>query len=283
MRILKILTLLLIASVLVACTFTVNAPTIKTGPTQTLNIAEAPEANTDVSNVNIEMGAGSLYIEGGTNLLVEGAITYNLETLQPEVIRDGNTVTLSQKTNSNISWPSDSKLKNEWELKLGSMPIALRLSTGAYEGNLNLGGLAITSLSISDGASSSKVRFDEPNLTAMSKFTYTTGASDVDLYGLGNANVSEIEFGSGVGDYTLDFSGENTTDCNVSIDSGVSSVKIIIPANARAEVTVDGALKDVDLTGTWTVENNRYYAGSEGALYTIKIDMAVGELELVHE
>ncbi len=283
MKIIKILTLLTAALVLIGCSFTVNLPTVKTGPTQTITVAEAPEAGADVSNVIIEMGAGSLDIDGGTDQLVEGTITYNFEAWKPVITRDGSTVTLSQKTSSTVSLPSDMKLMNEWQLKLGAMPISLSLSTGAYEGNLNLGGLAITSLSISDGASSSKVRFDEPNTSAMSNFTYTTGASNVELYGLGNANVSQIEFGSGVGDYTLDFSGENSTDINVSIKSGVSSIKVIIPANARAEVTIDGELSNVDLNGTWTSENNRYLAGTEGALITINIDMSVGDLELIKE
>lgn len=283
MRFLKILTLLTAALVLIGCTFTVNLPSVKTGPTQTLNIAEAPETGAEVSNVIIEMGAGSLDITGGTDQLVEGTITYNFEAWKPVITRDSNTVTLSQKTTSTVSLPSDMKLKNEWQLKLGEMPIALNLSTGAYEGNLNLGGLAITSLSISDGASSSKIRFDEPNTTAMSLLTYSTGASDVELLGLGNANVSTVEFNSGVGDYTLDFSGENTTDCNVSIKSGVSSLKIIIPSNARAEVTIDGELNNVELNGTWTTEGNRYMSGTDGALIRINIDMAIGDLELIQE
>lgn len=144
-----------------------------------------------------------------------------------------------------------------------------------------MGGLAIAKLNITDGASTSRVRFDEPNLTAMSELKYSTGASDVELFGLGNAHVNKVDFIGGVGSYTLDFSGENTNDCEVSIKSGVSSVKIIIPENARAEVIINGELNDVDLTGTWTVENNRYFSGDEGALIRITIEMAVGDLELV--
>ena len=219
-------------------------------------------------------------LNGGTAQLIEGTITYNLETWAPVVTREGSIVKISQKTTSTISIPQG-QIKNQWDLQLGSAPMNLSLATGAYEGQLNLGGLAIASLTITDGASSSKVRFDEPNLTTMSELEYSTGASDVELFGLGNAHVSEVDFTGGVGSYTLDFTGENTNDCEVSVKSGVSSVKIIIPENVRAEVIINGELNDVDLTGTWTVENNRYFAGEEGGLIRITIDMAVGDLELI--
>jgi len=282
MKTIKIIVLLAVALTLISCTFVVDLPVVRTGELQVMDINEAPEPDAEVSNIRIEMGGGRLNLSGGTDQLVEGTISYNFSPLQPVVTRDGSSVTLSQKTSTSLKLP-EGNLKNDWDLKFGPMPIAFSLATGAYEGELKLGGLAIVDLSISDGASSSRVYFDEPNTTAMSKFTYATGASNVELHGLGNANVSQIEFSSGVGDYTLDFNGENSTDCNVHIKSGVSSIKIIIPTNARAEVIVDGGLSNVDLAGTWTIENNRYFAGTEGALITINIDMAVGDLQLIQQ
>lgn len=282
MKTIKIIVLLAAALTLISCTFVVDLPVVRTGELQVMDISEAPEPGAEVSNIRIEMGGGRLNLSSGSEQLVEGTISYNFSPLLPVVTRDGSSVTLSQKTSTSLKLPQGN-LKNDWDLKFGPMPIDFTLATGAYEGELQLGGLAITNLSIFDGASSSRVYFDEPNKTAMSKFTYTTGASNVELHGLGNANVSQIEFSSGVGDYTLDFNGENSTDCNVIIKSGVSSIKVIIPANARAEVIVDGGLSNVDLTGTWTIENNRYLAGTEGALITINIDMAVGDLQLIQQ
>ena len=282
MKTLKFIALILIPVVLVACTFTVNTPALTTGETQIFDVNEPLPDGDEVPTVVIEMGAGKLDLNGGSDQMIEGSITYNLATWAPVVTREGNTGTISQKTTSTISIP-EGQIKNQWDLQLGSTPIALRLATGAYEGQLNLGGLAIAKLNITDGASTSRVRFDEPNLTAMSELKYSTGASDVELFGLGNAHVNKVDFIGGVGSYTLDFSGENTNDCEVSIKSGVSSVKIIIPENARAEVIINGELNDVDLTGTWTVENNRYFSGDEGALIRITIEMAVGDLELVAE
>jgi len=282
MKTIRIISLVTIAFLLISCTLSADFPIERTGDTETVDISEAFESDSEPAAVRIEMGGGTLNLNGGSDMLVEGEINYNFYTLEPTVSRDGNEVTISQKAKTTISLPQG-KLINDWELQLGPMPLALTIATGAYEGKLNLGGLAITSLSISDGASSSKVYFDEPNATAMSNLTYNTGASDVELHGLGNANVSEIRFSSGVGDYLLDFSGVNETDIDVSVKSGVSSIKIIIPENVRAEVIINDELSDVNLTGTWTIENNRYFAGAEGALIRITIDMAVGELHLIAE
>ncbi len=282
MKTIKVISLIVLVLSLMACTFSVDVPNVKTGVTQTFEISEEPASTADVSLVSIEMGAGSLDLSGGTDKLVEGTIVFNIDSWKPEIIRQGNSLTVKQTTNASISLPGD-EYKNSWDLKLGPMPIELNLSTGAYEGDLELGGLSITRLSVSDGASKSTIRFSEPNTTEMSLFTYKTGASNIELYGLGNAMVKRIEFDSGVGNYTLDFSGANETDVDVAINSGMSNIKIIIPENARAEITVNGEMRNTDLTGTWTVENNIYQAGTTGALISIHIDMSVGNLNLVRE
>ena len=84
----------------------------------------------------------------------------------------------------------------------------LTIAAGAYEGNLELGGLALKSLTVKDGASHVDLSFPEPNQTEMSILRYETGASDVKLTGLANANFSTLTFSGGAGNYTLDFSGE---------------------------------------------------------------------------
>lgn len=282
MKPIRLLVLIVLVLSLMACTFSVNVPRVKTGVTQTFDISEEAPATDDVSLLSIEMGAGSLILSGGTDKLVEGMIIYNIDAWKPTVLRQGNSVTLKQTTKASVSIPGE-EYRNEWNLKLGSIPLELSLTTGAYEGELELGGLSITRLSISDGASKSTVNFGEPNKAEMSLLSYKTGASNVELHGLGNASVSRIEFDGGVGSYTLDFSGANEQDVDVAINTGMSDITILIPNNARAEIIVDGEMSNTDLTGTWTVENNVYQAGSTGALITINIDMAVGNLNLVQE
>jgi hypothetical protein len=225
------------------------------------------------------MGAGKLDVSGGADQLVEGSIRYNVNTWIPSITRSAEEIVISQRNNNSYGFP-DGDIVNEWDLQLGDFPIDLTLSTGAYEGNLDLSGLAITDLSISDGASKATVEFNSPNPVEMQRLTYKTGASDVDLLGLGNANAKEIIFESGVGSYTLDFSGDLQQDVNVSASSGMSDLTIVIPEGTQAKVTISGGLSNVDATGTWTINGSTYTCGDTGPTITIRLDMGLGNLNL---
>ena len=279
MKLLKIIPLVALALAMLACSFTVNVPTVDTGVSETYEINESALTDVETNKISIEMGAGQLNISGGATSLIEGTIEYNVDEWVPTVDRSSDEITLSQTTDSNIGIP-DGDILNRWDLKFGDYPINLELATGAYEGDLNLSGLSITNLYISDGASKATIRFDSLNPVQMDELIYKTGASDVELLGLGNANVSEISFDSGVGSYTLDFSGDVQHDIDVRVESGMSDMTIIIPSDVRAIVVMSGALSNVDATGTWTMSGTTYECGSSGPLITINLDMAVGNLNL---
>ncbi|MBA4377011.1 MAG: hypothetical protein C0401_12690 [Anaerolinea sp.] len=279
MKFLKVIPVVVLILALMACSFTVNVPTVRTGVTQTLEIKEPVIADAQVNKISIEMGAGSLKLSGGATDLIEGTVRYNVAPWKPTITRQTDGITLTQKNTSNVGVP-DGNITNEWNLKLGSSPIDLSLSAGAYEGDMDFSGLAITNLAISDGASKASLRFDSPNPVEMQHLSYKTGASNVELLGLGNANVHEITFDGGVGSYTLDFSGDMKNNVNVRVNSGMSDLTIIIPTTARALITITGGLSNINASGTWTISGSTYEYGSAGPMITINIDMAVGNLQL---
>ncbi len=282
MKLLKLLPIVFIALAMIACSFTVNVPTVDTGVSQTLEINEAALNPTGTNEISIEMGAGTLSISAGASQLVEGTVRYNIETWAPNISRSSDELRITQRSNTNIGIP-DGDIKNDWTLQFGDFPIDLTLNAGAYEGNLDLSGLAITNLSISDGASKATVEFKSPNPVEMEELIYKTGASDVELLGLGYANVKEIYFDSGVGSFTLDFSGDLQNDILVRANSGMSDMTIIIPSTAQARVIVNGGLSNVDANGTWTISGSTYTCGNNGPMITINLDMAVGNLNLRQE
>jgi hypothetical protein len=282
MKAIRMLPVILIALVLLGCSLTVNVPTVDTIATQTLNISEPIPAGTSGSTVEIEMGAGTLAIGSGATNLVEGIVTYNVESWKPSVSTTANGVLISQNHSSNVGVP-DNDIKNDWNLKLGQTPIDLKVNAGAYEGTIDLSGLSITNLEVSDGASKATIRFDTLNPADMQRLAYKTGASQVELIGLANANVSEITFDSGAGDYTLDFSGELQKDMTVHISSGMSNTKIVVPADVTAIVEITGGLSNVDLSGTWTVNGSTYTAGSGTHTIHVYVEMAMGNLALTQE
>jgi hypothetical protein len=279
MKNLKYLPLLILAIVLLGCSFTVNVPSVDTSTSQYFEISQAVPAGIKDAEVMIEMGGGRLNLSGGSSKLVEGTVVYNVSDWKPTVSLSDNRLLISQDQTSNVGIPTGN-IKNDWSLKLGALPTALKISAGAYEGVIDLSGLSLTDLEINDGASKATVRFDTANPVKMDRLTYKTGASTVKLIGLANANTSEISFSSGAGDYTLDFSGELSQDLDAKIESGLSQVKIIVPKNTHTIVNLGGGLSNVDAQGTWTKSSSQFEASGSGSTITIDVEMAVGNLVL---
>lgn len=282
MKYIKYIPALFLVLALLACSFSVNVPSIDTGTTQELKINQAVPSGVDESTVAIEMAAGKLNIAGGSSVLVDGTILYNVAEWKPSVAETSSGILISQSHLTNVGIPTGN-IKNEWSLNLGTTPIALKVSAGAYEGTLNLSGISITDLEVSDGASKASVRFDSVNPVEMRRLVYKTGASQVEIIGLGNANVDQVTFEGGAGSYTLDFTGEQTRDMSVKISSGVSDIKVIVPANVHTQVYINGGLNNVNETGTWSINGTQYESGSEGPTIVINVEMAVGNLSLIQK
>ena len=275
-----LLAIALLALPSLACSITFNLPdTVDTTTTRTMDIAADVPISGQPTELSIEMGSGELEITGGGAGLVDGSVRYNVEKWQPAVTSDGNRVEIVQGSEGSIDIP-DRNVINEWNLRLGNTPIDLQIQAGAYQGTLDLSGVPITNLRVSDGASRATVKCDSLNPARMEQLTYKTGASQVDLEGLGNANATKILFEGGAGSYTLDFSGDLQQDLSVRLSAGISNVRINVPENARVRVEIGGGLSNVSVGGTWTTNGDVYERNGSGPLIDIKIDMGLGNLEL---
>jgi hypothetical protein len=270
--------ILVLALASMACGVTIDLPDgAKAGPDIKDSITVA-DPKAEETRLSLSFGAGDLNLSAGAKELVDGTVLYNVQDLAPEVsITDGD-VEIRQGNFESI--PPLNGMKNEWDLKLGKTPMDLTISAGAYQGDFELGGLSLKSLNISDGAANVSLSFSEPNRVEMSQFSYTTGASDVTMAGLANANFKTFIFNSGAGDYTLDFSGDLQQDAIVSIDSGFSDLTIIIPQGVNAVVTVDSALADVNFGSGWSQKGKVYSQIGEGTTLTIMINMGAGDVNI---
>jgi len=264
----------------IACTFSVNVPKVKTGVDKLLEINEAVPTDQETGHLSVLMGGGTLEINPGADSWVAGTVDYNVPLWSPEVKRVGSSLEISQETNDNLKLPSE-KVKNDWKLNIGNYPTALTIKAGAYQGQLNLGGIPLTSLEITDGASQADLIFDKENPEVMTNLTYKTGASQINLEGLGFANADEINFDGGAGSYTFDFSGALQRDLKVNINYGLGDVKIIIPQGVAAKVTVEGGLNNVELFGTWNIQGNDYELAGSGPKITFLVKMGLGNLQLI--
>lgn len=284
MRIITRLTTLFILSVILITTLSCNItiPRIQTGETQTFQVSESTLDIQSPAQITLAMGAGKLTVEGGSDKLIEGSISYNVDGWKPDIRRDDDSITIDQNSDFISGIPTRS-IVNNWDLKLGQSPINLTVNAGAYEGDLRLGGLALNKLTISDGASNTTVDFDTPNRVSMTSFIYKTGASNVTLNKLSNANFEKMDFESGAGSFTLDFAGELQKNADIRITSGVSNVKIIIPNGTSSKIQISGGLNNISTTGTWTTLGTKYSTAGEGPTLNIWIEMGLGSLELIQK
>jgi hypothetical protein len=269
---------LVLALASMACGFNVDLPKMPTpGPEVTDQITVATPKTDDVS-LRLTFGAGEMILAPGADQLVDGTATYNYAGFKPEIkIDEGN----AQVKMSEIkSLPSFDKLKNKWDLKLGSTPMDLTIESGAYDGTFELGGLSLNNLTVKDGAANVKLSFSEPNPVEMSTFRYETGASDVKMSGLANANFSILDFSSGAGDYTLDFSGKLQRDASIKISSGLSNVIVVVPEGVNAVVTMGGGASNVSAGSTWSKSGDIYKQKGEGPTLTFVIDIGAGNVTL---
>lgn len=278
---------LVLALASMACNINVNIPAqVTTGPTQELEInASLPEDQDTTVNLTLEFGAGEMVLNpGAEDALVTGTATYNVDDFEPEINTSGSSVTITQGDGDLDGFYNfQNDLINEWDLQIANVPLELKIAAGAYTGSFELGGLSIERLEITDGASDVNASFSELNNVEMSSFTYSTGASSVDLTGLANANFAEMTFTSGAGDYTLSFDGELQRDANIKIESGVSSITIIIPEGFNAHVTFEGAVSSVDTDGEWSQDGDVYTLSGSGPTLTFVIEMGAGSLNLKTE
>ena len=261
-----------------ACGFKLpNTP--KPGPDVKENISvPAPEG--DNVNLKLSFGAGEMTLAPGADKLVDGTATYNYSAFKPVVTTEGSDIQVGMSDVEFNSFPSFNDLKNIWDLKLGDTPMDLSIEAGAYTGTFELGGLALNTLTIKDGAAEVELAFSEPNLTEMSIFQYGTGASNVKMSGLANANFSLMDFSSGAGDYTLDFSGDLKRDASITISSGLSNMIIIVPEGVNAIVTVDSGASNINAGSGWEQDGNTYVQSGEGPMLTFVINIGAGNVTL---
>jgi hypothetical protein len=273
---------LLLASL--ACTVNVNVPTIQTTESQTVAVSEPLAKGLDLAKISLSIPAGTFDLSGGADGLVVGAIKYNVKDWQPVINRKPGEVSIQQSGVTKVNGLPTKDFINDWSLKLSNaVPIDLSIQAGAYKGSMDLGGIQLTGLSIMDGASQSKVIFSQPNPVALDNFTYKTGASQVDLENLANANFSSLSFEGGAGDYTFDLSGKLMRDANITIKAGVSNITMFIPEGTHVIVDNRGAISNLNTEGIWIVNGSTYETSGSGPVINIVIDIAVGNIKLIHK
>jgi hypothetical protein len=279
---------LLLALVASASGITLPFTKIQTTPSQTVEIKiPLPEDTSTSSEMHLEFLTGELKLSPQTvpsRYLVSGSATYNAADFELKVDSVGSAYTIRQGDGKIESIPVNQKeLENEWDLQLATMPLRLSINAGPYNGNFELGGLALQELAISEAGSDVTCSFSTPNLVEMASFSYETGGSNLVMKGLANANFAQMTFTAGAGDYTLSFDGDLQHEASVTIDAGLGTLNIIVPEGVNAQVTFDGGLTSINLDSGWVQNGSIYTLSGSGPSITIMVKMGVGTLNLKTE
>ena len=227
-------------------------------------------------DVHVRYGAGRLLIApaaaGGE--LYRLGMRYDSDLFTPISEYAGNRLEVGvEGTGQSI------RLRNreagELDLRLSpDVPMDLDLDFGAVEADIDLGGLSLTRLDIETGASETRVTFDAPNPVSCDELKISMGAASLDVTGLGNAGCALVKVDGGVGDMTLDFSGEWRRGMDAEINMALGSLTLIVPSDVGVRVDRDTFLTGFDGARFEKRDGVLYSSNWESARHRLTVDLA---------
>lgn len=153
------------------------------------------------------------------------------------------------------------------------VPLNLELQFGAGEAEIELGGVSLQRLSLSTGASETRVRFSEPNPVAAERINIESGAAELEVSGLGNTRAEHFNFQGGVGSTILDFGGEWTRNATASVQLGIGSVVLRVPRGVGLRVNRSSFLASFESEGLTRRGNSFYSSDYESARYRLDLNV----------
>jgi len=163
------------------------------------------------------------------------------------------------------------------------VPMDLNLEFGAVKADLDLGGLALTDLHMVTGASETFLDVSRPNPVSLGTAKIAVGAAQFHARSLGNLNAERIDVDAGVGDITLDFTGDWQRDAEVNVDLGVGALELRVPEGLGLRLKKDSFLTTLDPQGL--VKRGDYYYSTDwdeaDRQVDIDVDAALAKVSVV--
>jgi len=239
-------------------------------------------------DVEVEYGAGRLRVgPAGSSLLYQLEMRYNEQHFRPVTSYDRGSGRLKLGLENTSGRRRDDNVRVDRgdyaNVSLTTrVPMDLDLAFGAGRAEVELGGLALTSLEISTGASDTRVSFSRPNRVAARSVRVEAGAAQIRVENLGNARAERFEFEGGLGETTLDFGGAWSRSATASIEMGMGSVTLRLPRALGVRITKDSFLTSFDAPGMTKRGDAWYSRGYEAARYKldISINAAIGSINV---
>ena len=206
-------------------------------------------------NARVEYGAGSLRVEPGqSEELYRMNLSYDQDRFVPVSDFDASsrTVVLGLRAagQGGVRVVSRNQLRQLARIAISPRAdLALDLSLGAVDADVELGGLRISDLDLKTGASRATVRFSRPNGMRCRQATFSAGAAEVSVFGLGNSRCDEIEFEGGIGKVLLDFSGGWSSSAHVVVKMAMGEITLRLPRRVGIRLAMDKFLSSFEPAG----------------------------------
>ncbi|OGC02685.1 hypothetical protein A2V82_09440 [candidate division KSB1 bacterium RBG_16_48_16] len=161
--------------------------------------------------------------------------------------------------------------------------IDLDADVKAGEMKLQLGGIHLRNFELRNLAGEVNVDFDQPNKSELETLDVNCKVGELTLSRLGNANFSEADINSGIGEVSIDFLGEKIRRAMVHIDLDIGETRIVLPKELGVKMKVSKFLFLSNVSyPNWFDKKGKYYFSknykeTKESLY-LTISTGIGEL-----
>jgi len=210
----------------------------------------------DELQVDIEIGIADLTIgQAKENNLLEADIRYNVRRGEPKISfrksgKVGYLTIESGDKRKDYDEDRDKMSDENWELLFTpKVPTHFDIEIGLVDAEIDLSGLKVIGFEISGGLSDIQLVFNEPNKEEIDEMSIEIGLGEFTGRKLANANFHQLKLENGLGEVSLDLSGEwRIPEVELNLEVGLGSARVEIPEAIGIEVYKgDNFLSSVDL------------------------------------
>ncbi len=168
----------------------------------------------------------------------------------------------------------------------GELELDFRLKAGEIE--MQLGGLRIRDLSLETVAGEVNLDFDEPNQITMTNLLLNTKIGESNFRRLGNARFRNAGIDGGIGELTIDFSGDMLKEAVAEVDLDIGETTIILPRKSGIRLAVSKFmfLSHFNMPDYLRKEGRYYYSENYDdaeQTFQLRISAGVGECRIERE
>jgi len=239
------------------------------------------------TSVRIEFAAGTIDI-GPTSdaLLYRMKLRYDAERGTPVATFDeaSRSLTIGTRSAGSLTWNSHSREGSTLRAELTrSAPLRMALELGAAHGDIQLGGLRLTDLSLKTGATRLRIDFSEPNREALAGFDLDVGAAEVTVTRGGNAHAGRVRINVGAGALDYDLSGAWEGETDLTANVAIGQLTLRVPTDVGVRVTARTFLAGFERLGLEKRGDMWYSPGYDNAKrrLTAHVTAVLGGFELI--